>query len=199
MRGTVYRATPGAAKATPWIPARPTDLTRGVGVFAHEPSDTLWVCSADPDPVKNTTILRAFDLKTAALKGTYPFPGGGFCNDVEVMRDGTTLATDTRGGRILALEPGATALDVWVKMPNGPVSMAELPDGDVLINNVRQNLLVHVAVKPDVSAGAATFLSSRSQSMVPTVCGRCRTDVLSWPRTVAERSISSVSREQSHN
>jgi hypothetical protein len=31
--------------------------------------------------------------------------------------------------------------------------------------------------------------------MVPTVCGPCRTDVLSWPRTVAERSISSVSIE----
>jgi hypothetical protein len=160
VRGTVYRAMPGAAKATPWIPAGPTDLTRGVGVFAHEPSDTLWVCSADPDPVKNTTILRAFDLKTAALKGTYPFPGGGFCNDVEVMRDGITLVTDTRGGRILALKPGATALAVWAADPKwaGIDGIAMLPDGDVLINNVRQNLLVRVAVKPDGSAGAGTVL-----------------------------------------
>ena len=160
VHGTVYRALPGKAKATPWIPAGPTDLTRGVGVFAHEPSNTLWVCSADPDPQRNVTILRAFDLKTAALKGTYPFPGGGFCNDIAVTRDGTTLATDTRGGRILALKPGGTALAVWGSDAKwaGIDGIAMLPDGDVLFNNVRQNQLVRVAVKPDGSAGPATFL-----------------------------------------
>jgi sugar lactone lactonase YvrE len=160
VHGTVYRALPGAAKATPWIPAGPTDLTRGVGVFAHEPSNTLWVCSADPDQSKNTTILRAFDLKTAELKGTYPFPGGGFCNDIEVMRDGTTLATDTRGGRILALKLGAAALAVWAEDAKwgGIDGIAMLPDGDVLFNNVRQNQLVRVAVKPDGSAGAGIVL-----------------------------------------
>jgi sugar lactone lactonase YvrE len=160
VHGTVYRALPEAPKATPWITAGPTDLKRGVGVFAHEPSNTLWVCSADPDPAHNATILRAFDLKTAALQGAYPFPGGGFCNDIEVMRDGTTLATDTRGGRILALKPGAAALAVWAEDAKwaGIDGIAMLPDGDVLFNNVRQNQLVRVAVKPDGSAGAATML-----------------------------------------
>ena len=41
VHGTVYRALPGATKAAPWIEARPTDLKRVVGVFAHEPSNTL--------------------------------------------------------------------------------------------------------------------------------------------------------------
>jgi sugar lactone lactonase YvrE len=160
VHGTIYRAMPGATKATPWIQAGPNDLKRGVGVFAHEPSDTLWVCSADPDPNKNTTILRAFDLKTAALKGTYPFPGGGLCNDVAVTHNGTTLVTDTRGGRILALKPGESALTVWAEDPNwaGIDGIALLPDGGVLFNNVRQNQLVRVAVKPDGSAGTATIL-----------------------------------------
>lgn len=160
VHGTVYRAMPGAAKATVWIPVGPTDLTRGVGVFAHEPSNTLWVCSADPDTSKNTTILRAFDLKTAALKGSYPFPGGGFCNDIAVMRDGTTLVTDTRGGRILALKPGATALAVWAEDPKwvGIDGIVLLPDSGVLFNNVRQNQLVHVAIKPDGTAGSTTML-----------------------------------------
>jgi sugar lactone lactonase YvrE len=131
-----------------------------VGVFAHEPSNTLWVCSADPDTNNNTTVLRAFDLRTAALKGTHPFPGGGFCNDVEVMRDGTTLVTDTRGGRILALKPGASTLAVWAEDAKwaGIDGIAMLPDGDVLFNNVRQNQLVHVAVKPDGTAGAGNVL-----------------------------------------
>jgi sugar lactone lactonase YvrE len=160
VHGTVYRAPPGATKAAIWIQAGPNDLKRGVGVFAHEPSNTLWVCSADPDPAKNTTMLRAFDLKTAALKGTYPFPGGGFCNDVAVMRDGTTLVTDTRGGRILVLKPGSTALDVWAQDPKwvGIDGIAMVSDGSVLFNNVRQNQLVRVAVKPDGTAGAATML-----------------------------------------
>ncbi len=160
VHGTVYRALPGATKATPWIPAGPADLIRGVGVFAHEPSQTLWVCSADPDPKNNTTILRAFDLQTAALKGRYPFPGGGFCNDIEVLRDGTTLATDTRGGRILALKPGATELAVWAEDPKwaGIDGIALLSDGSVLFNNVRQNQLVRVATKTDGTAGEATQL-----------------------------------------
>jgi streptogramin lyase len=160
VHGTVYRALPGEAKATPWILAGPTDLKRGVGVFAHEPSSTLWVCTADPDPHGNATILRAFDLKTAALKRTYPFPGGGFCNDVAVTRDGTTLVSDTRGGRILALKPGATELAVWAADPKwvGIDGIAMFPNGDVLFNNVRQNQLVRVAAKPDGSAGAATIL-----------------------------------------
>ena len=40
----------------------------------------------------------------------------------------------------------------------GLMYIAMLPDGDVLFNNVRQNQLVRVAVKPDGSAGEATFL-----------------------------------------
>ncbi len=160
VHGTVYRALPGATKATPWIPAGPTDLKRGVGVFAHEPSTTLWVCSADPDPNNNTTKVRAFDLKSAALKGTYPFPGGGFCNDIAVTHDGTALVTDTRGGRILALKPGAATLAVWAEDAkwSGIDGIAMLPDGNVLFNNVRQNQLVRVTVKPDGSAGSATRL-----------------------------------------
>jgi hypothetical protein len=41
--------------------------------------------------------------------------------------------------------------------------IAVLPDGDVLFNNVRQNQLVRVAVKPDGSAGEATFLELSQQ------------------------------------
>jgi sugar lactone lactonase YvrE len=118
------------------------------------------VCSADPDPKNNTTILRGFDLKTAALKGKYSFPGGGFCNDVAVMRDGIVMATDTRGGRILALKPGATELAVWAEDPKwaGIDGIAMLSDGSVLFNNVRQNQLVRVATKPDGTAAEATQL-----------------------------------------
>jgi len=77
-----------------------------------------------------------------------------------VARDGTTYATDTRGGRILALKPGAGALSVWATDPKwvGIDGVAMLPDGSLLFNNVRQNQLVRVAVKPDGNAGTATLL-----------------------------------------
>ena len=158
--GTIYRAAPGAAKATPWIPAGPNSLDRVLGVFAHDASNTLWVCTNASDPQGKDATLKSFDLKSGAAKGSYPFPDGGLCNDIAVTRDGTTLATDTRGGRILALKPGATALAVWGADPKwvGIDGIAMLTDGSVLFNNVREHQLVRVEAKPDGSAGAATLL-----------------------------------------
>jgi hypothetical protein len=158
--GTVYRAAAGAATATPWIAAGPNKLGRVLGVFADEKSGTVWVCTNDTDPKGTTAELRAFDLKTAAPKGSYPFQGGGLCNDVEVARDGTTYVTDTRGGRILALRPEATALTVWAADPKwvGIDGIAMLTSGAILFNNVRENQLVRVDMKGDGTAGAATQL-----------------------------------------
>jgi sugar lactone lactonase YvrE len=159
--GTVYRAAPGAAKATPWIAARPNGLGRVLGVFADNAANTLWLCTNDTDPKGTSAELKAFDLKTAAPKASYPFPGGGLCNDIAVARDGTVYATDTRGGRILALKPGAAALAVWAADAKwvGIDGIALLNNGAVLFNNVRENQLVRVDVKPDGTAGAATLLA----------------------------------------
>jgi len=52
------------------------------------------------------TALKAFTLKNAALKASYPFPGNGACNDIAVAPDGTVYATDTSGGRVLRLKKG---------------------------------------------------------------------------------------------
>jgi sugar lactone lactonase YvrE len=158
--GTVYRVPPGATKATEWIAPGPNGLTRVLGVFANDASRTLWVCNNDPDPAVNKADLKVFDLKTGAPKGDYPFPGGGLCNDIAVARNGTTYVTDTRGGRILALKHGATALTVWAADDKwkGIDGIAVMRNGTVLFNNVRENQLVRVAMKPDGTAGDATVL-----------------------------------------
>jgi hypothetical protein len=158
--GTIYRAPQGAAKATPWIAAGPNGLERVLGVFAHEASKTLWACTNSADPQGKDAVLKAFDLASGAPRGSYPFPNGGLCNDIEVMPDGVTLATDTRGGRILALKPGSASLAVWAEDTKwvGIDGIARLPDGSILFNNVRENQLVRVAAKPDSSAGTATVL-----------------------------------------
>jgi sugar lactone lactonase YvrE len=158
--GTIYRAPRGAAKATPWIPPGQDGLARVLGVFAHDASNTLWACTNTTDPQAKDATLKAFDLASGTLKGSYPFPEGGLCNDIDVARNGTTFATDTRGGRILALKPGATALTVWAADAKwvGIDGIAILADGSVLFNNVRENQLVRVAVNADGTAGTATVL-----------------------------------------
>jgi sugar lactone lactonase YvrE len=158
--GTVYRAAPGAAKAVPWIAAGPNKLGRVLGVFANEPANLLFVCTNDPDPKGTSAELVAFDLKSGAAKGNYPFPGGGLCNDIAFARDGTTYVTDTRGGRILTLKPGATDLTVWGADPKwvGIDGIVVLPTGAILFNNVRANQLVRVDMKTNGTAGSATQL-----------------------------------------
>src|SRR6185436_12072108 len=44
-KGTIYRATPGAARAEAWILPGNTGLINTLGVFADERANTLWVCS----------------------------------------------------------------------------------------------------------------------------------------------------------
>jgi hypothetical protein len=158
--GTIYRATPGATKAVTWIPAGTDGLTRTLGVFADDAANVLWACTNDPDPNGTKAELKAFNLKTGAAKASYPFPGGGLCNDIAVARNGTAYATDTRGGRILSLPRGAKALTVWGadEKWKGIDGIAMLRDGAVLFNNVRQNQLARVDVKADGTAGTATFL-----------------------------------------
>ncbi len=58
--------------------------------------------------------LYAFDLKTGAAKGHYPFvTAGGLCNDIATTADGTTFATDTQNMQVEVLKKGASALEVW--------------------------------------------------------------------------------------
>jgi sugar lactone lactonase YvrE len=158
--GTIYRAPKGSTKATPWIAAGPNGLGRVLGVFAHDASNILWVCTNSTDPQGKEATLKSFDLASGAPKGTYPFPDGGLCNDIDVSRDGTVLATDTRGGRILALKPGATELAVWAAYAKwvGIDGIAVLTDRSVLFNNVREHQLVRVEVNADGTAGAVTLL-----------------------------------------
>ncbi len=161
-KGTIYRATPGASQADPWIQASTAGLTSVAGVLADEKNDTLWVCQNNTGgrggaPVVGQTALRSFDLKTGAAKGTYPFPtNGGVCNDMAVASNGTVYATESFGNRVHRLKPGAAALDVWVTDPQlGAVDgVALLADGAVYVNTFMSGKLFRIPVNPDGSAGA---------------------------------------------
>jgi sugar lactone lactonase YvrE len=165
---SVYRATPSASKAETWIQPKAHGLQSVLGVYADEPSATLWVCTSATGgrggaPVVGETALKTFNLKDGSFKASYPFPGNGFCNDIAVAADATVYAADTTGARILRLKKGATALDVWASdtallaVVDG---VALLADGNVYVNSFTQGTLLRIPVKPDGSSGTIIKLAT---------------------------------------
>jgi sugar lactone lactonase YvrE len=165
---SVYRATGKEEKASVWIQPKSNGLMTVLGVFADEPAGTLWVCASATGgrggaPVVGETALKAFNLKDASFKASYPFPNGGLCNDIAVAKDGTVYATDTTGARVLRLKKGATAFEAWAAdaMLLGTVDgVALLADGNVYVNSVGQGTLLRIPVKADGSAGAIAKLET---------------------------------------
>ena len=159
-KSTVYKAAPGAQRADVWIPAGTGGLQRVLGVLADERAQTLWVCSSPANiaggPAPAPTAVVAFDIRTAALKTSYPFAGGGGCNDMAVAVDGTVYATDIAQGRVMRLRPGAREFDAWAADERfvGVDGIAVLADGAVYVNTVRTGMLFRVPIRPDGSSGA---------------------------------------------
>ena len=161
-KGTIYRAAQGAARAEPWILASAAGLTNVLGVLADDKSNTLWVCQNPTRgqggaPGVGTTALRSFDLKTGAAKGTYPFPPNSrICNDIAVSSDGTAYVSESYGGKVHRLKPGATALEVWASGEQIMVidGLAFLADGSLYVNNIGTSKLFRIPVKADGTAGA---------------------------------------------
>ena len=164
-KGNIYRATPGAGQAEVWIQASTTGLTNVLGVLADDKASTLWVCANSTGgrgtPPTGQTALRAFDLASASPKGTWPFPNGGFCNDIAVADDGTVYATDTTGRRVLRLSPGGTALDVWIadQQLNGIDGVAVL-NGGIYVNCFFSGELFRATIQPDGTAGPLTKIET---------------------------------------
>ncbi len=162
----IFRVAPGAATAESWIEPESDTSPGFLGVFADDKSRTLWACqlslsAGQGQPPTAPSRLRAFDLDTGASKGSYPFPGGGVCNDVAVGPDGTAYATDTPGMQVLRLKKGGTALEPWAG--NGGFGPAGgILDGiavlgkRVLVNALVTSKLFSVPVERDGSAGKIT-------------------------------------------
>jgi sugar lactone lactonase YvrE len=171
----VYRAAPKSSVAQVWIKPKTAGLSTVLGVLADDKAGVLWVCASasggrNGAPVVGETALKAFALKDASLKASYPFPNGGLCNDIAVARDGTVYATDTVQGRILRLKKGASALDVWASDPMQLATadgIALLADGAVYVNSVGQGTLMRIAVKGDGSADAIVKLEPSRPLMGP--------------------------------
>lgn len=152
MKGIVFRALPASPRAEPWIlPTSENGLLAILGVLTDERSRTLWVCSAPmplrTPPAVGISSLMAFDLKTGARKGAYPFPApASTCNDITIAHDGTAYASDTPNGRILRLRPGASQLEVFAQdeQLKGIDGLVFGADETLYLNIVTRGLLMRV-------------------------------------------------------
>ncbi|MDT8399856.1 MAG: hypothetical protein RQ899_14715 [Pseudomonadales bacterium] len=166
VKGYVYKAAPGSAEAQAWIRhSEDNGILSILGVLADDSSATLWLCSVPnffgPERSQGLSALKAFDLHTGAMKGSYDFPPpASVCNDISIAPDGTAFASDTSNGRIFTLAPGAAALTLYGEDATlvGIDGLAFSADGTLYVNNVRSNQLIRVESGSDGRMGRLTPL-----------------------------------------
>ena len=159
--GNVMRIAPGKATAEEWIAAGTGGLNQVLGVFADERGKTLWVCSNNLEQKGEATSVKAFDLKSGAIKATYPLPGQGpLCNDIAVASDGTAYVTDTVQGTVVMLKPGGKNLEIAAKDPllAGADGLAFGENTILFVNSVTTNKLLRLDLGPDGKAKSVTEL-----------------------------------------
>jgi sugar lactone lactonase YvrE len=168
IKGIIFRAPPHSPKAEPWIePTQENGLLSILGVLTDERSGTLWICSSPmmlrTPPAVGTAALMAFDLRTGAQKGVYPFPApASVCNDITIARDGTAYVSDTPNGRILKLPRGAQTLEVFAQDERlkGIDGLVLSGDETLYVNIVTRGLLLRVDRAPDGGVGNITQLAT---------------------------------------
>ena len=159
--GYVLRIAPGKTDAVEWIKAGTNGLNTVLGVFADEKNKLLWVCSNKLGPTGDPTAVKTFDLKTGAPKDSYVLPGDRtLCNDIAIAPDGTAYVTDTIGGAVDMLKPGAKALEVAAKDPllAGADGLAFGNKTTLYVNSVTANKIVRVDLGPDGKSTGITDL-----------------------------------------
>lgn len=180
--GGIFRAAPGAAKATRWIKAGDNGLLDTFGVLADERSNTLWVCSARMDPpigeAPAVPALFNYDLATGRFRSKHPFPGGtGLCNDIAIGPDKSPYVTDTIGSRVLRLPGGTGDLEEWAK--SADLEGADGLDFDgrhLFVNGFTTGKLLRIELKVDGSAGTPVTLKTSRPLTRPDGMRRLRAD-----------------------
>jgi hypothetical protein len=157
----IYRAAPGSDKAEAFVQPGTDGVQSTFGVYADSKTGTLWACSNLLGPPGGPpATLYAFDLKTGAPKGHYPFvTAGGLCNDIATSADGTTYASDTQNMQVEVLKKGASALEVWAGADGGLGPKGGAVDGlsvlgtRVIVNELGASKLFSVDIGKDGAAG----------------------------------------------
>jgi sugar lactone lactonase YvrE len=193
--GAIHRAKASAKTSSPFIAADATNkLVSVLGLYAHDASNTLWVCSSDAGNGELAgsapAALKAFNLSTGAFKGSWDWPEyasplpeadtkgvTGFCNDITVDDEGNVYATDSWYPRIVRLPAGATAtdpLEEWVSSDVFPATQWHLNGIDIdRVNDVlyvvenHPGALYSIQIKPNGTAGKVTEITTSRPIYAP--------------------------------
>jgi sugar lactone lactonase YvrE len=161
-KGNVSRIAPGSTTPVEFIKPGTNGLNEVFGVYADEKYKNLWVCSdKDGGAPGELAVVKSFDLKTGAPRGSYPLPGGkAFCNDIAVADDGTAYISDTGQAAIFMLKRGASALETASKDPllEGIDGLAFGEKNILYVNSVTVNKVVRVDLGPDGKSKSVTEL-----------------------------------------
>lgn len=118
-QGALIAIDPDTREVTPFAASGANGMVTTVGVHVTHDDRRVIACSSDPGfgvhTGKAAPALVAFDRASGGALGRYEIPGGGFCNDIAELADGTLLVTDSFSPRIYALAPGAEALSLWLE------------------------------------------------------------------------------------
>jgi WD40 repeat protein len=180
--GGVIRIQSDTGKPEVWIEPGAFGSRSILGVLAHEPSNTLWVCSNDLTAIgikaagtASGSAIKAFDLKTGEGKLSATLSGGqGVYNDLAVGPDGSIFVTNSFAPEILRLRPGAESLEVWARDPLfasrpdtfGLDGIAFGAEDAVYLSMYASGKLLRVGVNKGV-AGAVTVLNTSRPLVLP--------------------------------
>ena len=139
--GGVHRRAPDGR----WSLLHPgsREIYAGTALRLDEHRHRLWGASPDflPPAEPRTPYLFALDTRTGRTEVAVPV-SDGFVNDIAVEPDGSVLVTESRGGRLLRLSPGATTFETLLQDSRlthpsgiGAAGIARSSDGVVVIGN----------------------------------------------------------------
>jgi hypothetical protein len=152
----IYRAAKGASEAHVFIDVSADGGNVSfLGVLADGPTNTLWACEIIGVGKDRHSILRSFDLTSAAPKLRWPLPGDiNLCNDFVVGPDRALYVSDTFGSRIFRLKPGASEPELLIqdRTLDGIDGITFLGN-DLYVNNVISNNLYRIPLDQAGKAG----------------------------------------------
>lgn len=140
-RGRAVFAIASDGRCRPVVPPADEGLLAVLGMSADAGTDSLWVASsaapfmAEAKPSEaGTAMIARIDLSQGRVVATYPHRGG-MLNDLALARGGTVYVTESAGGAVLRLRPGASGLEVHAPAGSfeGPNGIVALEGGDLLV------------------------------------------------------------------
>ena len=113
----IYRIKKGAHSVGTFVDASSEGAVTFLGVLADSSTNTLWACeifAASAGSASRKSVLRGFDLVTAADKFRWALPGDtNLCNDFVVGPDKSLYISDTFGAKIWRLKPGSASPELF--------------------------------------------------------------------------------------